>query len=215
MPRKPSQTNQRLLQAGLELLDEKGFEGLKVRQVAERARVNLGMFHYHFKTKDEFTRQVLKHLYEEFFQDFSLETVGEGDPLARLRRALLTLGKFIRENRTLLLGLLEDALHDNQVVVDFVTDNFPRHAIVLADLVKQCQAKGLMDKKPFHLVIPHFMGVLAAPSIMVGVLEKTKTKMLFGVAFALFKNQILSDEMLGQRIDIVLRGLGAPERKQS
>jgi AcrR family transcriptional regulator len=215
MTRKPSQTNERLLQAGLELLDEKGFEGLKVRQVAERAGVNLGMFHYHFKTKDEFTRRVLKHMYEKFFQDFSLETVGEGDPLDRLRRALLTLGQFIRENRTLLLGLLQDALHDNEVVVGFVTDNFPRHIVVLAELVKQCQTKGLMDKKPFHLVIPHFMGVLAAPSIMVGVLEKTKTKVLFGIAFALFKNQILSDEMLTQRIDIVLRGLGAPERKPS
>jgi AcrR family transcriptional regulator len=102
--RKPSQTYERLLQAGLELLDENGFEGLKIRQVTEKAGVNLGMFHYHFKTKDEFTRQVLKHLYEKFFQDFSLESVGEDDPLARLRRALLALGRFFRENRTLLLG---------------------------------------------------------------------------------------------------------------
>jgi AcrR family transcriptional regulator len=213
--RKPSQTYERLLQAGLELLDEKGFEGLKVRQVAEKAGVNLGMFHYHFKTKDEFTRQVLKHMYDKFFADFSLETTGDGDPVERLRRALMSLGRFIRENRTLVLGMLEDAMHDNQVVVNFVTDNFPRHANVLAELIKECQAKGLMEKKPFYLILPHFLGALAAPSIVVGVLEKVKTKTFFGVAFALFKNQILSDEALKTRIDIVLRGLGAPERKQA
>lgn len=215
MTRKPSQTYERLLQAGLELLDENGFEGLKIRQVTEKAGVNLGMFHYHFKTKDEFTRQVLKHLYEKFFQDFSLESVGEDDPLARLRRALLALGRFFRENRTLLLGLLQDAMHDNQVVVQFVKENFPRHVLVLVDLVKQCQKKGLLDKKPFHLVMPYLMSTLALPNVAVSVLEKFKTKDLFGVAFPLFKNQILSDELLNQRIDIVLRGLGAVERKQA
>jgi len=213
--RKPSQTYERLLQAGLELLDEKGFEGLKVRQVAEKAGVNLGMFHYHFKTKDEFTRQVLNHMYERFFLDLSLETTGDGDPLDRLRRALMSLGRFIRENRRLMLGLLQDAMHDNQVVVQFVKENFPRHILVLVDLVKQCQNKGLLEKKPFHLVIPYLMGTLALPNIAVDVLENFKAKNLFGVSFPLFKSQILSDEMLNQRIDIVLRGLGAAERKQS
>jgi AcrR family transcriptional regulator len=213
--RKPSQTYERLLQAGLELLDEKGFEGLKVRQVAEKAGVNLGMFHYHFKTKDEFTRQVLSHMYERFFLDLSLETTGSGDPLDRLRRALMSLGRFIRENRSLMLGLLQDAMHDNQVVVQFVKENFPRHILVLVDLVKQCQNKGLLEKKPFHLVIPYLMGTLALPNIAVDVLENFKTKDLFGVSFPLFKSQILSDEMLNQRIDIVLRGLGAVERKQA
>lgn len=215
MTRKPSQTYERLLQAGLELLDEKGFEGLKVRQVAEKAGVNLGMFHYHFKTKDEFTRQVLNHMYERFFLDLSLETTGDGDPLDRLRRALMSLGRFIRENRRLMLGLLQDAMHDNQVVVQFVKENFPRHILVLVDLVKQCQNKGLLEKKPFHLVIPYLMGTLALPNIAVDVLENFKAKNLFGVSFPLFKSQILSDEMLNQRIDIVLRGLGAAERKQS
>lgn len=215
MTRKPSQTYERLLLAGLELLDEKGFEGLKVRQVTEKAGVNLGMFHYHFKTKDEFTRQVLKHMYERFFLDLSLETAGGGDPLDRLRRALMALGRFFRTNRSLLRGLLQDAMHGNQVVVQFVKGNFPRHILVLVDLVKQCQSKGMLDKKPFHLVIPYLMGTLALPNIAVDVLESFKTRDLFGVAFPLFKSQILSDEMLNQRIDIVLRGLGAVERKQA
>ena len=215
MSRKSSQADERLIEAGLALLDEKGFEGLKIRQVTDKAGVNLGMFHYHFKTKDEFTRRVLKHMYEKFFQNFSLETVGDGEPLDRLRRALMALGQFIRENRTLLLGMLQDAMHDNEVVVDFVTDNFPRHVVVVATLVKQCQDKNLLDKKPFHLVIPHFMGALATPSIVVGILEKVKTKMFFGIAFSIFKNQILSDEALTLRIDMMLRGLGAPERNQA
>ncbi len=215
MTRKSSQTDEKIIEAALLLLDEKGFSSLKVRQVCQKAGVNLGLFHYHFKTKDEFERRVLKHMYDRFFRDFNLKSGGEGDPLDRLRRAVHTLGHFIRENRSLILGMMHDAMSDDQVVVDFVTENFPRHAIVLADLIKQCQAKGLIIKKPFYLILPHFIGAVAAPNIVVGLLEKAKTKALFGVALSLFKDQILSDAALDERIDIVLRGLGAPERKKA
>lgn len=215
MTRQSTKTDERLIQAALELLDEKGFAGLKIRKVAEKAGVNLGMFQYCFKTKEEFERQVLRHNYEHFFEGFEPESTGEGDPLDRLRRALYSLGCFIRENSTLLLGLLQDALHDDQVVVEFITENFPRHIAVLSTLTQECQKRGLLDKRPFHLVVPHFMGALAAPNIVVAVLEKVKVKSLLGVAFPLFKGQILSDEALTTRIDIVLRGLGAPERKNA
>ena len=50
MPPRPSRNLDRaLLAAGRELLPERGCAGLSVREVADAAGVNLGMFHYHFK----------------------------------------------------------------------------------------------------------------------------------------------------------------------
>ena len=51
-----------LLRAGRELYPETGAAGLSIRKVAERAGVNLGMFHYHFRTKEAFVRQLLQAL---------------------------------------------------------------------------------------------------------------------------------------------------------
>ena len=212
MTRKPSQSDQKLVEAARTLLDENGFSGLKVRQVTAKAKVNLGMFHYHFKTKDEFTRRVLQDFYEKFFQGFSLESGSDAPPLERLRRALNNLGQFNRDNRRMILAMIHDALQSNQAVIRFVKVNFPRHGTVILRLIRQCQDEGALDKRPLHTVMPLLMGSLFGPNLMFGILEHVEAKTVFGMALKAFQGVLLSDDAIAQRVDIVLKGLGAPER---
>ena len=64
MPRPSQNVDQLLIDAGLELLPETGCAGLSVRKLTEHAGVNLGMFHYHFRNKDNFVRTLLQRTYE-------------------------------------------------------------------------------------------------------------------------------------------------------
>src|SRR5581483_5845523 len=100
----------RLIEAGREMLRESGLGRVNLRQVAARAKVNLGMFHYHFKTKDQFIRAVLQDCYEKFFRNFNLKIEEEQAPLEKLRKALFAMGQFTRDNRGLFLSMLQDAL---------------------------------------------------------------------------------------------------------
>ena len=71
---RPSQgIDQALLRSGRELFATSGCDGLSLRALAEHAGVNLGMFHYHFKTKDNFLRALLQQLYEEVFARIGIE----------------------------------------------------------------------------------------------------------------------------------------------
>ncbi|UUZ51051.1 hypothetical protein LP420_16605 [Massilia sp. B-10] len=58
--------------------------------------VNLGMFHYHFKNKDNFIRAVLQRLYEAMFADLQLQADAGADALSGLRAAFTVLGGFAR-----------------------------------------------------------------------------------------------------------------------
>ena len=60
MPRPSRNIDQLLIAAALELLPNAGTSVLTIRQVCQHAGVNLGMFHYHFKTRDVFLRAVLR-----------------------------------------------------------------------------------------------------------------------------------------------------------
>jgi len=60
MPRPSRNVDERLLAAGRELYPDAGAAGLSIRRIAERAEANLGMFHYHFRTKDQFVRRLLQ-----------------------------------------------------------------------------------------------------------------------------------------------------------
>ena len=65
VPRNASTT--RCWQAAASSFPRLGCAGLSVRALAEHAGANLGMFHYHFKTKDNFLRTLLQQLLREMF----------------------------------------------------------------------------------------------------------------------------------------------------
>jgi len=210
MPR-VSDTDQRLVDTALEMVKHTSLSSLKLRDVAKKAGVNLGMFHYHFKTKDQFIRAVLQDTYEKFFSQFSLETSGDGPALERLRSALITLGYFIGKNRRLILGLLHDVLNKNQVVLDFVKKNGPRHGLVIMGLIRECQREGSIRKMPIPAVMPLLMGSCLFPLMMVATLEHLDVKHLRLIPFSIIKPMIVSDKALAARVDLALESL-APRK---
>ena len=74
MTRPSTNIDKKLLQAGKDLIPKTGFSGLKVRDVAKKAGANLGMFNYHFGTKDKYIEILIKEVYSEFFVSFKLES---------------------------------------------------------------------------------------------------------------------------------------------
>ena len=209
---RPSQnTDQQLIEAARELLKHSGLSQMNLRQVAAKAGVNLGMFHYHFKTKEQFTRAVLQDSYEKFFREFSLETSGDGPALGRLRSALITLGRFVGENRRMVLGILHDVLNKDRVVLDFVKTNIPRHGLVIVGLVRQCQKEGSLRKAGLPSIMPVLIGTCLFPLVMVAMLEHLEVKRLRFIPFVVIKAAIASDKALKDRVELILESL-APKK---
>src|SRR3954462_5134721 len=116
-----------LLEAGRALFPATGIQGLSVRRVAEHAGVNLGMVHYHFKSKDAFGRALLQQLYDGMFAELELAAAGDARPAEGLRAAANVLARFVRDNRLLLRRLMADAVNSEPLAVEFVRANLPRH----------------------------------------------------------------------------------------
>jgi AcrR family transcriptional regulator len=207
MPRPSRNIDRELIRAGRELLQENAITDLSLRQVAEHAKANLGMFHYHFKTKDEFVRAVLKDLYEEFFGSVEAEfkkSASEKDPLTRLRGLLEALARFAVEQRTLMASVFRDVLAGNPVVMEFIALNFPRHLGMLHQVMKECQTKKLIRS---DLSIPQMI-VLCATCLNVPVVIGTSlSRVTEGALEGSLKKEFLSPDSIRKRIDFVLRGL--------
>src|SRR3954469_12054690 len=57
---------QDLVAAAYQIIAERGFEGLRVREVAARAGVNIATLHYYFATKDALVSGVVEHILGQF-----------------------------------------------------------------------------------------------------------------------------------------------------
>lgn len=207
MSRPSRNTDKRLIQAGRKLLPETGISGLSLRRVAAEAGVNLGMFHYNFKTKRRFTRLVLQEIYEEFFKGFSVETGGDFSPFDRLRKALVALARFARDNRKLFLAMLRDVLEGEAEAVRFAQENLPRHLSIIAGLIRDCQRRGLIQEMPLPAAVAFLAGSTAMPNIAMGLIERASAKSPFGLAMKQVEPLLISDAAIAKRVELALRGL--------
>ena len=213
MPRPSRNVDRLLLRAGLELFPETGAARLSVRKVAARAGVNLGMFHYHFRTKELFVRQLLQELYDEMFASLEL-AASSRRPLAALRGALNVLGRFARDNARVLRRLLADALANDPLAVEFLRANMPRHIGVILGLIVSGQRSGTLRRMAPPQALVFLAGSVAVPVILAPMLSERDLVpgVTPGVAAL-----IASDEAIAERVDCALAGLATrrprPPRK--
>lgn len=207
MTRPTRNIDQQLLEAGRKLLPQTGVSGFSIRQLTEAAGVNLGMFHYHFKTRENFLSLVLQNLYEEMFAQLEFQAHAERPPLENLRAAVNVLGRFMRDNRLLLRRLMPDAMAGEPIARRFFHANFPRHLGVMAGLMLEVQKAGLLRPVPLFQAMSFMAGAVAMPIIMATALQEE------GFAPPMLTANLdvdaLSDAAIAQRVDMALKGLQA------
>lgn len=208
MTRPSKDIDQKLIFAARALVAEKGFGALTVRAAATRARVNPGMFHYHFKSKRAFKRRVLETLYEDFFERFTSAVKGNS-PLERLRESLRYMGRFSRDHRREGYTLIQDALGGDRDTVDFIGSHFLRHIKILMALAEEAQRAGQLDPAPLPFVMTFIMGGVGFPNILVESFRSVGARHPFGYPLREIEKVLLRDETINKRVDAVLRGLGA------
>jgi AcrR family transcriptional regulator len=203
---RPSQNiDQTLLQSGRELFPHCGCCDLSLRALTEHAQVNMGMFHYHFRSKDNFLAILLQSMYEELFQQLQAETLHPGTALQRLRQTMLLLARLLREHGGWLSRVWTDASRGDVAANQFLQKNGARHMQLILSLILQAiQDKELDDIAPMQ-AFTFLMGSIAAPMLI------APRVMQLGFAPDFFQEQmketVLSDRGIAERVDRALFAL--------
>ena len=207
MNRPSNRLDEALLASGRALFPSTGCAGLSLRALAEHAGVNGGMFHYHFKSKDNFLRALLQQMYEEMYTSLQLEVAHEGPALQRLRGALFAFARFARDHRRVLARIWMDVLAGERVALEFFRDNAPRHVGLLARLAAQAHAEGALRELPPVQRLAFLLGAVVMPMVFAAGLADA------GVALPAirkaFDTQVMSDAAIEQRIELALAALRA------
>jgi AcrR family transcriptional regulator len=87
--RHPLATRRRILAAAGALFAERGFRGATMREIAQRARVNLASAHYHFGSKQALYLEVVRGEFEKLEKKLAARAASPGASLDGLSRSQL------------------------------------------------------------------------------------------------------------------------------
>lgn len=94
-----------LVDAAFATLAERGFEGLRTREVAARAAVNIATLHYYFATKEALIAGIAESLLEQFRQEG--EALAAESPAAQLHAELSSATVRMRKSPAIFIVLCE------------------------------------------------------------------------------------------------------------
>lgn len=203
---RPSQNqDQALLQAGRQLYPQFGCAGLSVRMLAQQAGVNIGMFHYHFKSKELFIQHLLQDWYEQMFAQLQLEVAGEAETLEKLRHAILLIARLMREHGDWFGRVWQEAGQGQTVALSFLQRNGKRHVQVLLGLIQLAIAQKQLPALPPVQLMTYLMGAVVSPMFM------APRVIQLGVAPVelqqALNSSVVSDQGIQQRLELALAGL--------
>jgi AcrR family transcriptional regulator len=162
MARKSNELDKKMIAAGVELILEGGIAKLSTRDIAERAGANLGMFNYHFGTKEKFVLKLLNEFYKEFLEN--LDPLNNEEP--HLEAVLFQIAVFSRDSRKLLTSILSDVLSNDEVVVRFLKKNFSEHFAVLEQTLKAHLKIKKLSTPNINHAIRFLIGAVGVPNIL-------------------------------------------------
>jgi AcrR family transcriptional regulator len=156
------QTRSRLIEAGRQVILERGLQQSRVRDIVARAGIGVGTFYSHFKDLGQFQTEVIRQATEEVRSQIR-EIRGMRDrsvlqdPVASIRRSIETFYDFIDQNYQMALLLLRERTGGG-LYAQFIRQQFELFSTDLQEDLEEAAKYGVAVKG-----IPHD---LAAEAIL-------------------------------------------------
>jgi len=139
-------TQQRLLDAALEVFAERGFHGASLRDICERAGTNGAAANFHFQGKEKLYRAVLEYAAQRFrAQPLPNEAhAAERTPWQKLHAAIKSLFQrlTLEEDSAVLIRLVVRELIEQSAALDCVAAALGTHAAQLEEPLRAVHGPG-------------------------------------------------------------------------
>jgi AcrR family transcriptional regulator len=153
---------QALVQAAFNQIAERGFEGLRTREVAAGVGLNIATLHYYFPTKEALIRGVVAHAMNRFRSTLT----PHGAPQDQLRNHLRAVRKLLRDEPELGMVMGELALRSarDPSMARIMGEAFQAWQQTLRGLLRRAAAAGHLARDPNYddvaaLIMATLMGM--------------------------------------------------------
>ena len=146
MPRPSQNIDAKLIELGKKQMMQNGIANLSIRAICIESKINLGMFFYHFKSKENFIKILLKNYHEDVRNHWFKESEGITNSLDRLKSALRMSARFVKEQRGAFETIFKDMNFSDKVFMESFKEMHASGWNFYSKLITDCQNDSYIDK---------------------------------------------------------------------
>jgi len=139
---------ERILHAALEVFAERGYEGARTREIAQRAGANLGLLSYYFGDKERLWRASVALAFDELAGELAAITQpagdGAGEERARLEQLLRGIVRFLARRPAFMRLMNDESRRDGPRMRWLVEHHVRPMAGALSAVAERARARGLL-----------------------------------------------------------------------
>ncbi|MDY0405324.1 forespore capture DNA-binding protein RefZ [Virgibacillus sp. 179-BFC.A HS] len=158
-------TKEKIIDAASGLFFQKGFSGTSVRDIADKASVNVSAISYHFKGKQGLLEYAITHYYEAYFivLEETLEKYRDLPAIDRLKKLISAIIHYKQENHQFSYFIHRELSFDSTFVREVVVTYLAKENHVLSEMFFAA-----VDHEKYHYNKKHFLlmqlkGMLMTP----------------------------------------------------
>ncbi len=133
---------QRILDAAIAVIAEKGFHNSRVAEIAERADVASGTVYLYFKSKEQILMAALDGAFQSFFRRAQNEIAGSPDAAERLRILARLHLEALGRNRSIAVVLQTELRQSAKFLAQFSQQEMKAYFNLIREIIREGQRTG-------------------------------------------------------------------------
>ena len=187
---------QRILEAAIEVIAQKGFFHSRVSEIADRAGVADGTIYLYFKNKDELLMAGIDSAFHGFIGRARRELAEISDPREKLRKMAFLHLEALGKNRNMAIVFQTELRHSAKFLAQFSHSLLVEYFDLIRDVLREGQEKGVFRPElPVKIAVNCFFGAVDEMVTSWILFEKERDYPLSSLADGI--------------VDIVLKGVEA------
>lgn len=145
---RPSQNiDKKLLEIGKKRLMSQGISGISIRSMCMESGINLGMFHYYFKSKENYIRILFKSMIDDLNAYWVKESAGLTTYKEKLKKVLFLNAKIMKEERGTMETIIRSIDIFDEFYVQLRKEMHKRFNDFHNEIIDGCKEEGYLQRE--------------------------------------------------------------------
>ena len=148
-------SEQKILEAAKIVFIKKGFDGARMQDIADEAKINKALVHYYYRSKEELFAKIFDIISSQLLPNIEEITINEMPILDKIERFIHSYIEFVSNNPEIPLFILSEVNKNPErlALILKTTQNFPKIQQFAFQVMLEMQLGKLKQVNTIHLML--------------------------------------------------------------